>query len=219
MSRRKRSSAQGADRREDWLRREQPARSRPWAYEELLFGSARNPKPSNALSSLAADLAEERAELSRMQAELHEQVARIAGFEGRLRSLTTSATSSSPARGDAPKLDPSTPTPPSARLSSPASLERGYLLARCEGFQVESPAGKVGLVEGVRFVSRIDRPDLLEVRAGRHHLMLIPIEEIEEIDLEEERLVVRNRPRLQGDQPNELAIRLRRALSFVHSAW
>jgi hypothetical protein len=100
---------------------------------------------------------------------------------------------------------------------SRASFARGHSLARCEGFRVDSLAGVVGFVEGVRFVSRIDQPDLLEVRGGRlgrQHL-LIPVEDVEEISPAEERLVVRSAPGLEGDAVHGLGLvtRLRRALS------
>jgi hypothetical protein len=42
-----------------------------------------------------------------------------------------------------------------------------YWLRNCEGFRVErADGGRVGVVEGVRFGSRADRPDVLVVRAG-----------------------------------------------------
>jgi hypothetical protein len=43
------------------------------------------------------------------------------------------------------------------------AFDSDYWLCRCEGFLVDSPAGRVGVVEGARFRSRLDRPDLLAV--------------------------------------------------------
>jgi hypothetical protein len=40
MARKTRNSPEGAERRDHWLRGDRSARARPWAYEELLFGSA-----------------------------------------------------------------------------------------------------------------------------------------------------------------------------------
>ena len=92
----------------------------------------------------------------------------------------------------------------------------GPSLARCEGFEVDSPEGVVGYVEGLRFESRIDEPDLLEVRGGRfgRELVLIPVEAVEEVSLEEERIVVRSVPRgLQDSNPSSELVRVfRRAL-------
>ena len=97
----------------------------------------------------------------------------------------------------------------------PRPVKRIPSLARCEGFQVDSPSGVVGYVEGLRFVSRIDEPDLLEVRGGRfgRELVLIPAEAVDEVDAELERLVVRAAPAgIQDDHPRELVNLLRRAL-------
>ncbi len=78
-----------------------------------------------------------------------------------------------------------------------AELDRGYWLCRCEGFTVESPSGHVGFVEGLRFRSRVDIPDLLEVSAGRlgRSLVLVPVSQVETIESEEQVLVLREDPR------------------------
>ena len=55
----------------------------------------------------------------------------------------------------------------------------GYWLARCEGFRVEAPAGRLGTVSALRWESRADRPDRLVVRTGllnRRELELQPAE-------------------------------------------
>ncbi len=64
----------------DWLGRGRPARSRTWALEEQLF-APRAAEKDDVLLALAARLAEEQAELSRIEAELHERVLRMAGLE------------------------------------------------------------------------------------------------------------------------------------------
>lgn len=46
------------------------------------------------------------------------------------------------------------------------SWDHDYWLGRCEGFRVDAPSGRLGLVEAVRFGARLDRPDELLVRGG-----------------------------------------------------
>jgi hypothetical protein len=72
-----------------------------------------------------------------------------------------------------------------------------HWLRRCEGFRVDAPHGRVGVVEEVRYASRFDRPDVIAVRAGLlgRLLLIIPIGEIAEILPKEERIVVRRSPR------------------------
>jgi hypothetical protein len=110
---------------------------------------------------------------------------------------------------------------PAGRDDSRAtSAERSYSLARCEGFEVDSPTGLVGFVEGLRFISRIDQPDLLEVRGGRlgRQLLLIPIEQVEEVRTAEERVLLRNVPTPTGDLLAEFVNRFRRALHVDQAA-
>jgi hypothetical protein len=74
--------------------------------------------------------------------------------------------------------------------------EPDYWLRRCEGFTVCSPPQRhVGLVEEVRYRSRIDRPDVLVVRTSpfRRRLVIVPVEEVEEI-LPGEELVILHAP-------------------------
>jgi hypothetical protein len=72
-----------------------------------------------------------------------------------------------------------------------------YWLRRCEGFRVDSPQGRVGFVEEVRYASRCDRPDVIAVRAGRlgRLLLIIPVEEVAEIPPGEELVVLHRSPR------------------------
>jgi len=83
-----------------------------------------------------------------------------------------------------------------------SSLGRDYWLRRCQGFRVESPAGRIGTVRGVRFGSSSE-PDILEVRAGLlgRRLLLVPVHEIEEMIPEEKRIIVRASPELLGSVP------------------
>lgn len=203
------------NRAEEWLGSGEAARERPWAYEELLLGSNGDGERKAELEALAADLAVDLADLKRLQNELYDQVVRIAGLEGRIRALQNGV----PDEAEPPTADvraavdlrslPSAQTHPRVVRESPS-------LARCEGFDVFSPEGPIGYVEGLRFVSRIDEPDLLEVRGGRfgRDLVLIPVEAVEEVSLEDERIVVRSLPRgAREENPSSELVRVfRRAL-------
>src|SRR6476661_4957515 len=76
---------------------------------------------------------------------------------------------------------------------SPEPGERDYELHRCQGFDVYSGEERLGVVEGVVYGSRPDRPDLLEVRNGRfgRRLLLVPVDDVEAIEPEEAAVVVR----------------------------
>jgi hypothetical protein len=213
MGRSKRRTSRAAERTERWLGSELPVRSRPWAYEELLLhGDGDN--GGGELDALASDLALELSELKRMQNDLYDEVVRVAELEGRVRALRHVG----PERTDQSAERPKEPVEHRSLPSDPAlprEVRRIPSLARCEGFQVTSPGGILGYVEGLRFVSRIDEPDFLEVRGGRfgRELVLIPAEAVDEVDADLERLVVRAAPRGgQNDHPRELVNLLRRAL-------
>jgi hypothetical protein len=70
--------------------------------------------------------------------------------------------------------------------------ERDYRLARSHGFAVFAGTHPLGVVEGVRYHSRTDRPDALEVRSGRFNqrLLLIPASEVETINPDDEAVIV-----------------------------
>jgi hypothetical protein len=218
VSRSKRRTSRQAEQAERWLGPEAPARSRPWAYEELLFEG--NGNGAEELDALAADLALELSELKRMQNDLYDQAVRVAELEGRVKALRhvgpeqapePAATAPEPDEPDEPAELRSLPSDPTL----PRPVRRIPSLARVEGFQVDSPEGLVGYVEGLRFVSRIDEPDLLEVRGGRfgRELVLIPAEAVEEVDTDLERVVVRSiLADAQDEEPHELVKVLRRAL-------
>jgi len=75
-----------------------------------------------------------------------------------------------------------------------SSLGTDYWLHRCQGFRVESPAGRIGTVTGVRFQGSIE-PELLEVRSGLlgYRLRLIPVGDVIEILPKQRRVTVRDR--------------------------
>ncbi len=218
MGHAERSLPQEPDRGERWLGREEPRRSRRWAYEELLFSEDAT-AAKEELRSLATDLARDLAELRRMQNQLLDQVVRIAELEGRVETLMQAGRSLPNEPTDHRADESQVRSFPSDPIRSGAGLERGSALARCEGFQVDSPQGTVGFVEGLRFGSRIDRPDLLEVRGGRfgRQLLLIPIEAVDEISVPEERVLLRIATRPADDPLHELVGRLRDALHHVAS--
>ena len=77
----------------------------------------------------------------------------------------------------------------------------------------------MGVVEGVRFGSQLDRPDLLEVSIGhlQPELLLVPVEEVEHISFEEQRVVLVRDPRPHRNLVHQLLPRLRARLGAFHS--
>ena len=215
----KRSRPKEAGRTERWLGTEGPRSSRRWAYEELLFDDESVAAAKEELSSLAAGLARDLAELRKMQDQLLDQVVRIAELEGRVETLMQAGRSLPNEPTDRRANEAEVRSFPSDPMRLGTGLERGGALTRCEGFRVESPHGTVGFVEGLRFGSRIDQPDLLEVRGGRfgRQLLLIPIEAVDEVSVPEERVFVRIASRPTDDPLHELVGRLRDALHHVAS--
>jgi hypothetical protein len=221
MSGSEQSSPRGEERVEQWLGPGRVTRSRGWAYSELLLGGKE--QRHEELSTLAADLAADLAELRRLQNELYDQVVRVATLEGRIQELmypSGPAVASSERARETDKAETTTlPSFPSS-AGPEESRDHDVLLVRCEGFEVSSPIGLVGFVEGLRFGSRIDVPDFLEVRGGRlgRELLLIPVEAVQEISSEEERVVVRGVSPTQTDIPHELVDRLRKALHVMNAS-
>jgi hypothetical protein len=220
MSRSEHGSPQGVERIEQWLGPAAAARSRRWAYSELLLGTE-EARVGEELSALAADLAVDLAELRRLQNELLDQVVRIAALEGRIQALMHPSGYTAPVERARERTEQMS-TLPSFPSSSDAEESRDHdaLLVRCEGYEVDSPVGHVGFVEGLRFDSRIDVPDFLEVRGGRfgRELMLIPVEAVQEITPEEERVLVRGVSPMHSDIPHELVDRLRKALHVMSAS-
>jgi hypothetical protein len=88
------------------------------------------------------------------------------------------------------------------------SWDQDYWLCRCEGFRVDAPNGRLGLVEAVRFGTRLDRPDELLVRRGLfgNHTLVVPVSEVEEVVPRQQRLVLRCE---RGQGGNDQLARLR----------
>jgi hypothetical protein len=99
----------------------------------------------------------------------------------------------------------------------PLASDRNYWLAHCDGFTVYTGNNPLGAVDGIRFQSRIDRPDLLEVRCGRfgRQVLLVPVEQVEFVYPEEKAVVVQisNRPSGVGQR---LRSRLNQLWSPLH---
>ena len=196
----------------DWLGRGRAARSRSWALREQLFAPVRNEEKDDALLALAAGLAEEQAQLTQMEAELHERALRVAELERRLNAVerltecSLSVQAGAPMDADGFRGETVNPR------HSAAPLQRDYWLCRCEGFEVGSPTGRIGVVDGLRFLSRVDQPDFLEIRTGLfgRRLFLLPVEEVESISSSEERIVLCAPP---GDHASKLLRRLLSRLS------
>jgi hypothetical protein len=80
----------------------------------------------------------------------------------------------------------------SARRERTQPLDREYWLAHCEGYRVESPGGRVGLVEEVRGGEQGGTRSLA-VLAGMRGLrrLIIPISEVDDIVPHAQRIVLR----------------------------
>ncbi len=103
------------------------------------------------------------------------------------------------------------------RFPRSIAFDRDYWLCRCEGFRVESPEGRVGVVEEVRFESRHDCPDVIVVRGGLFgaRQLLVPVANVDEVVPREEKVVLRAQsapaPELVQGRQRRLRTRLRRA--------
>ena len=207
MARRNRNASRRPESSADWLGRDHAARQRPWALEEQLLGP-RSPREGDwQRYALAERLSEERIALSQIEAELREQMRRVSELE---EQLTTGDGLRSPRAASMPESRPSRRML-TLRATSPPP-DRDYWLSRCEGFLVESPTGRcLGVVEGLRFDLRIDRPDLLEVEIGRlrRKSLLLPVDEVEYISGDEERIVLSHEPLPHRDLAHELLTRVR----------
>jgi hypothetical protein len=138
---------------------------------------------------------------SALEEQLIELAARVARLEERLGSR------------------PETPLR-AARVRRPEPEQpRDYWLRRCEGFVVDSPEGEVGVVDGLRFLSRHDRPDELEVRSGHilPHLLVVPVDEVEAVSAEARQVVLRRTPASRRVRRVVRDLSLR-ALSTLHIA-
>lgn len=76
----------------------------------------------------------------------------------------------------------------------------GDRVARCAGFGVVSPEGRIGTVEEVRYgpSRRWDSPTELAVQAGRsgQRRLIVPVEEVALVDPEARLVVLRSSPHI-----------------------
>ena len=79
-----------------------------------------------------------------------------------------------------------------------APVDTEYWLAHCEGYRVDSPEGRIGLVEGVRRDDGGERAESLAVLAGMCGLrrLIIPVSEVESIVPHAERLFLKPSARI-----------------------
>ena len=80
----------------------------------------------------------------------------------------------------------------SLEFPRPSVFDDDYWLCRCDGFRVDGPSGRIGIVADVRFRSRLDRPDELVVRGGLlgNRVTIVPVNEITKILPRHARIVV-----------------------------
>jgi hypothetical protein len=86
-----------------------------------------------------------------------------------------------------------------------------YWLARCEGWRVVTPAGRLGTVSALLYTSSMDAPDALIVRVGllRQHEVLVDTHTVEEIIPSEGKLLLNATPG-DADLPTILRERIPR---------
>lgn len=89
------------------------------------------------------------------------------------------------------------------------TFDLDYWLGHCEGFLVDSPDGRVRIVEEVVFSSRLDRPEALSVRSthGVSRCFVVLVDEIGAMLPSAEQIVLRARPRRAGPASPELRSR------------
>jgi hypothetical protein len=84
--------------------------------------------------------------------------------------------------------------------STASDQNGGDWVARCAGFGVVSPEGRIGIVEEVRYgpSRRWDSPTELAVQAGRsgQRRLIVPVEEVAAVELENRIVVLRSSPRI-----------------------
>jgi hypothetical protein len=98
-------------------------------------------------------------------------------------------------------------------MNSTATDSHPYWLARCEGFRVDTPEGRLGLVEAVMFKVRPTEPDALIVRTGilGRRLVIVPIDDVADVTPRRQRIMLERVPEDTGaDFVTEVRAHLRR---------
>jgi hypothetical protein len=190
-----------ASSRPDWLARGQWKRQRRWAFEQQLLSPGLDSDPAGRLGELDEQLDEARTAVAGLENELWRQKAILAG-------LTQERAGFAPADGRPEKTVDQRP-----RTVVPATWSAAqHVLMRCEGFAVQSASGReIGVVTGLRFGIRIDRPDVLELDVGRfrERIVLVSVDEIETISAEQAKVVLRHDPLHHHDLAREVLTRIR----------
>jgi len=96
-------------------------------------------------------------------------------------------------------------SPESVQPEPKAPIDREYWLAHCEGYRVDSPGGRVGLVEEVRCADGGERPESLAVLAGMRgrRRLIIPVSEIGEIVPYAQRVFLKSNARIVGTESRD----------------
>jgi hypothetical protein len=86
-------------------------------------------------------------------------------------------------------------------------LDEDFTLGHCQGFDVVEDGVPVGIVSDVRYGSRLDRPDEVEITIGRfrRRSFWIPVDEVAEISFDDEAVVLSRR---LATSPARLLLRL-----------
>ena len=101
----------------------------------------------------------------------------------------------------------------------PEPGERDYELHRCQGFEVYAGQERLGVVEGILYESRSDRPDMLEVRTGRFSRsdpLFVSVEEVEAIEHDDAAVIVREALRSSASRSRLAAAVARLRSPLVH---
>ena len=179
-------------------------RVRPWALEEQLLGPPGAAERDGRLVDLATRLSAERSALSELEAQYRAQLDRVTELEAQLEAaVLANVDGAEPPQRATRLLTLRSPCPPP---------DRDYWLSRSEGFAVQSARWKAaGIVAGLRFGLRIDRPDQLEVELGRvrRRTLLVPVDEVGFISGEEELIVLDHEPLARRDLAHALLARVR----------
>ncbi|HSK15887.1 MAG TPA: hypothetical protein VK915_06925 [Gaiellaceae bacterium] len=77
-------------------------------------------------------------------------------------------------------------------LRAPEPVGDDYWLRHCHGFRVDSPRGRVGIVEDVLYGADRDRPAALAVRGGvlGRRLALVPLEDVAAVEPRRKRISI-----------------------------
>jgi hypothetical protein len=115
----------------------------------------------------------------------------VSELEQKLRAAQHPASSSTEANATA-RPRPARPSVTIELPHMPRANDRDHWLARCDQFAVYAGDRLLGTVEGIRYQSRADRPDLIEVRGGLfgRRMLVVPVDEVESVLPDEEAILV-----------------------------